>query len=46
MRVLGLAVCGEGRRVSRVIRARLGLGLDIYHTVYFYCNSVLVVFVY
>ena len=27
VRVLALAVCGEGPRVSRVVRARLGLGL-------------------
>ena len=30
MRVLGLAVCGEGPMVSHVVKARLYLGLDVY----------------
>ena len=39
--VLGLAVCGEGPRVRHVVRARLGLGLDVYIILFFSTVTVL-----
>ena len=42
-RVLWLAVCGEGPnpRVSRVVRARSGLGLDVYSILFISTVTVL-----
>ena len=35
VRVQGLAVCGEGPRVSRIVRTLLGLGIDVYYIILF-----------
>ena len=41
VRVIELAVCVEGPRVNRVVRARSGLGLDVYSILFISTVTVL-----
>ena len=43
MRILGFTACGEGPspRVSRVVRAKSGLGLDVYSILFISTVTVL-----